>query len=309
MDSDFTGPEYRLGRDGDDQPTREMVMEIAGKTLRIRHIPGPLGVRGRNSDNRRIREQLGWAPGRPLREGMARASRGSPNNSDEGAAERRNARGRPRRRAGWNRHGGRTGERQVFQVDLFEARPFPGGRATSWPVGGADGGTGEVVDNCQHVLLRWRSSRSLPAARSRRQDRVSPRVLFHRTGGKNIGSEARRLPCPAHFAESFLGLKFLNLTDKFAIGLAMNAIPKEIGSRRELDEISIWAWLREKEQTESAIERYWRQVLVSAVNEELHRMAASGKSSGWECWRATIRTKWDWRTNRRCGNSPDGRFF
>jgi GDP-D-mannose 3', 5'-epimerase len=46
-------------------------MEIAGKKLAIRHIPGPLGVRGRNSDNRLIREKLGWSPTQPLRDGMA----------------------------------------------------------------------------------------------------------------------------------------------------------------------------------------------------------------------------------------------
>jgi nucleoside-diphosphate-sugar epimerase len=48
----------------------EMAMRIAGKRLRIRHIPGPLGVRGRNSDNRLIRAKLGWAPSRPLEEGL-----------------------------------------------------------------------------------------------------------------------------------------------------------------------------------------------------------------------------------------------
>jgi nucleoside-diphosphate-sugar epimerase len=47
-----------------------MVMEIAGKKLGIRHIPGPQGVRGRNSDNRLIRETLGWEPSHSLREGM-----------------------------------------------------------------------------------------------------------------------------------------------------------------------------------------------------------------------------------------------
>ena len=47
-----------------------MIMDIAGKKLSIRHIPGPLGVRGRNSDNRLIREKLGWAPSRRLREGL-----------------------------------------------------------------------------------------------------------------------------------------------------------------------------------------------------------------------------------------------
>ncbi len=48
----------------------EMIMEIAGKKLTIKHIPGPLGVRGRNSDNRLIKEKLGWAPSMPLREGL-----------------------------------------------------------------------------------------------------------------------------------------------------------------------------------------------------------------------------------------------
>jgi len=42
----------------------EMVAEIAGKKLYTRHIPGPLGVRGRNSDNRLIWEKLDWKPGK-----------------------------------------------------------------------------------------------------------------------------------------------------------------------------------------------------------------------------------------------------
>jgi nucleoside-diphosphate-sugar epimerase len=47
-----------------------MVMEIAGKKLDIEHIPGPLGVRGRNSDNRLIKNTLGWAPSLALRDGL-----------------------------------------------------------------------------------------------------------------------------------------------------------------------------------------------------------------------------------------------
>jgi nucleoside-diphosphate-sugar epimerase len=46
------------------------VCDIAGKELSIKHIPGPLGVRGRNSDNRLIREKLGWAPSKHLKEGL-----------------------------------------------------------------------------------------------------------------------------------------------------------------------------------------------------------------------------------------------
>ncbi len=48
----------------------ETAMGIAGKKLDIEHIPGPLGVRGRNSDNRLIKKVLGWAPSQSLREGL-----------------------------------------------------------------------------------------------------------------------------------------------------------------------------------------------------------------------------------------------
>ena len=47
-----------------------MVMDIAGKKLEIEHIPGPLGVRGRNSDNKLIKSTLGWAPSQPLMAGL-----------------------------------------------------------------------------------------------------------------------------------------------------------------------------------------------------------------------------------------------
>ncbi len=47
-----------------------LAMSIAGKKLSIRHVPGPLGVRGRNSDNKMIWEKLGWRPSQPLRKGL-----------------------------------------------------------------------------------------------------------------------------------------------------------------------------------------------------------------------------------------------
>ena len=48
----------------------DLVSDIAGKTIVKRHIPGPTGVRGRNSDNRLVRERLGWAPAQSLRAGL-----------------------------------------------------------------------------------------------------------------------------------------------------------------------------------------------------------------------------------------------
>ena len=48
----------------------DIVCDIAGKKLEKNHVPGPLGVRGRNSDNRLIAEKLNWRPSRSLREGL-----------------------------------------------------------------------------------------------------------------------------------------------------------------------------------------------------------------------------------------------
>jgi GDP-D-mannose 3', 5'-epimerase len=69
--SDWTGP-VNIG--SDEMVTinqlAAMIMKIAEKGLSIKHIPGPLGVRGRNSDNRLIYEKLGWAPKQPLEDGL-----------------------------------------------------------------------------------------------------------------------------------------------------------------------------------------------------------------------------------------------
>lgn len=72
MESNFTGP-VNIGSEEmiSINNLAFMIAGIAGKNITLRHIDGPLGVRGRNSDNRRIAEKLGWAPSRPLAEGIA----------------------------------------------------------------------------------------------------------------------------------------------------------------------------------------------------------------------------------------------
>lgn len=71
MKSDFIGP-VNIGSEEMVSINRlaQMIMDIAGKKLTIKHIPGPLGVRGRNSDNRLIQEKLGWKPSAPLENGL-----------------------------------------------------------------------------------------------------------------------------------------------------------------------------------------------------------------------------------------------
>ena len=72
MRSNFQGP-VNIG--SDEMVTinqlAEMIMAIAGKSVKLNHIPGPLGVRGRNSDNRLIAEKLDWKPSQPLSAGLA----------------------------------------------------------------------------------------------------------------------------------------------------------------------------------------------------------------------------------------------
>jgi GDP-D-mannose 3', 5'-epimerase len=72
MESNFSGP-VNIG--SDEMVTinklANIAAEIAGKTLIKKHIPGPLGVRGRNSDNKLIFEKLNWVPTLTLKQGIA----------------------------------------------------------------------------------------------------------------------------------------------------------------------------------------------------------------------------------------------
>mgnify|MGYP003808142167 FL=1 len=71
VNSDFSGP-VNIG--SEEMVTINqlamMIADIAGKKINLKHTPGPLGVRGRNSDNRLIKEKLGWAPSQPLKKGL-----------------------------------------------------------------------------------------------------------------------------------------------------------------------------------------------------------------------------------------------
>jgi zeta-carotene desaturase len=159
-------------------------------------------------------------------------------------------------------------------VALFEGRPFPGGRATSYEIGAA--GESERIDNCQHILLRC----CVNLLDFYRRLGVEQSIKFHREftfiepGGERSVLKSGLLPAPAHFTEAFLKLTFLNLGEKLAVGRALLAMEVE-KNRSDLDRITMREWLREKNQPARAIERFWRQILVSAINEELDRMAAS----------------------------------
>jgi squalene-associated FAD-dependent desaturase len=157
-----------------------------------------------------------------------------------------------------------------YKVKLFEARPFLGGRATSYQI------DDETIDNCQHILLRCCVNLMDFYGRLG----VADDIKFHRDiffiepGGRMSTLRSGLLPAPNHFAESFLRLTFLNLSEKLAVARAIRAIDRE-RAREDLDRITMRQWLEEQRQPVRVIERFWRQVLVSAINEELDRMAAS----------------------------------
>ncbi|MGF1605616.1 MAG: NAD-dependent epimerase/dehydratase family protein [Rhodothalassiaceae bacterium] len=73
MRSDFEGP-VNIGSEEmiSINNLAQLAIDLSGKDLRIRNVPGPQGVRGRNSDNRLIETRLGWKPAMPLRDGMQR---------------------------------------------------------------------------------------------------------------------------------------------------------------------------------------------------------------------------------------------
>jgi len=161
-----------------------------------------------------------------------------------------------------------------WRVRLFEQRPFLGGRATSYVLP-----DGEHVDNCQHVTLGCCTNLDDFYRRVGSANKIKffDRLLFLDPQGRRGEMQAGMLPAPFHMTGSFAKFAPLTLKDKFSIARAMLAILRSSGHPRDLDEasaISMLEWLRRQRQTKGAIERFWRVVLVSALDEELDKTDA-----------------------------------
>jgi zeta-carotene desaturase len=155
-----------------------------------------------------------------------------------------------------------------FHVTLFERRPYLGGRASSYQ----HPGTGEVVDNCQHVLLGCCTNlvRFYERLGVENKIRWYDRLTFLEPGGRASVIAPSALPAPLHNALAFLRADCLDLSDKLAIAMAMAALAP---STPPDDGETFLAWLRRHQQTKQAIERFWKPVLISALNEELDRVS------------------------------------
>jgi squalene-associated FAD-dependent desaturase len=161
-----------------------------------------------------------------------------------------------------------------WRVRLFEQRPFLGGRATSYVLP-----DGEHVDNCQHVTLGCCTNLEDFYRRVGSADKIKffDRLLFQDPQGRTGEMQAGLLPAPFHMLGSFATFAPLTLADKYSIGRAIMNILRSQGKPADLEEaggISMLEWLRRRKQTPGAIERFWRVVLVSALDEELDRTDA-----------------------------------
>jgi squalene-associated FAD-dependent desaturase len=158
-----------------------------------------------------------------------------------------------------------------FRVTVFERRPYLGGRASSYE----HPGTGEVVDNCQHVLFGVCTNLIDFYKKIGIIGKICwfDEMTFIEPGGRQSVLKPGFLPAPLHVAPSFLEFKFLSARDKFvlakALAILMTRHPRDDGH-------SFQEWLRRHDQTTNAIERFWKPILVSALSEDLDRIAVPG---------------------------------
>src|SRR5574340_797509 len=120
-----------------------------------------------------------------------------------------------------------------WRVQLFEQRPFLGGRATSYVLPG-----GEHVDNCQHVTLGCCTNLADFYRRVGSAERIKyfERLVFLDPQGRRGTMRAGILPAPFHMAGSFATFAPLSLADKFGIARAMLAILRSRGKPRDRSE-------------------------------------------------------------------------
>lgn len=166
-------------------------------------------------------------------------------------------------------------------VTLVETRKRLGGRATSF----VDPTTGQVLDNCQHVLMGCCTNlldlyRRLGVADSIEWHRT---LYFMNLGGGDDEPLARHvdvleaddLPAPLHMTRALMGFKQLSLLEKLAISRGMLAMMR-MGSdgRAAWHGSSFSEWLKAHGQPRGAIEKFWEPVVISALNETPENCAA-----------------------------------
>jgi squalene-associated FAD-dependent desaturase len=150
-----------------------------------------------------------------------------------------------------------------YHVQLIERRPYVGGRASSYEHPGA----GEVIDNCQHILLGCCTNLVDFYQRLGVENQIQwfNRTVFIEPGGRQTILEPNGVPAPLHMSLAFLRAHAFSAADKLAIVRGILSFLKDVppGTTETFAH-----WLVRTGQTNSAAERFWKLVLASALNED-----------------------------------------
>ncbi len=158
-----------------------------------------------------------------------------------------------------------------YSVTVFERRPYVGGRASSY----LHPGSGETIDNCQHILLGCCTNLRSLLHRVGRSDAIAwtSTITYIEPGGRrSVVRPAAGLPAPLHSAVSFLQAGCFSQADKQAIARGLRQFfrgyPADVPGGE-----SFLAWAMRHGQTPGALKRFWEPILQSALNDDLDRIS------------------------------------
>lgn len=154
-----------------------------------------------------------------------------------------------------------------FRVTLLERRGYLGGRAASY----FHPGTGEVIDNCQHVLFGCCTNLIDFYKRLGVEDRIfwDRRMTLIEPGGRRSVLEPSKLPAPMHGLPAILRAHCFSVADKVALMVAMGSM---LLHHRPTSGRSLLQWLKAHGQTAGAQSRFWELVIASALNASLDQI-------------------------------------
>ena len=157
-----------------------------------------------------------------------------------------------------------------YRVTVFERRPYVGGRASSY----LHPGSGETIDNCQHILLGCCTNLRSLLERVGRQDAIAwtREITYIEPGGRRSVVRPTGLPAPLGTAPSFLSARCFSLADKRAIACGLRQFftgyPQDVPGGE-----TFLAWARRHGQTPGALKRFWEPILQSALNDDLDKIS------------------------------------
>ncbi|HUX44416.1 MAG TPA: hydroxysqualene dehydroxylase HpnE [Terracidiphilus sp.] len=151
-----------------------------------------------------------------------------------------------------------------LRVQLVERRGYVGGRASSY----LHPGVGEVIDNCQHVLFGCCTNLTSFYSRIGAAEKIhwTREMTMIEPGGRRSLLGPSTLPAPLHGLPKLMTAQAFSVADKLALARAFTRLMWPVNPHSTE---SLGSWLRRHEQTEGAIERFWRLVIASALNADL----------------------------------------